>query len=330
MILAHLGHLADSGHQVTIKANIVDTRFPLHPCIKIEKIRLPAVCGTILAAVFSKPSADCLVATIIPLAFCLYLRNREKVVYMAQEYEELGYRSLFSKFMLRLISRIVLTSFRIPAIAVSEKLGQFLHKEFHANFEIVPNGVDTGIYYQDLSPEILSTKDGNRSILIFSKNDKRKGFDIALDVVRKLKRESKIPFVVWIVGESTGIDVNDLPCQHFGFLDDMQMRKILSSADVFLYPSRTDGFGLIVAEAFACKCPVVTTPAVFFAKDGVNALVSSTGNVDDLAAKVIRLLEDKELGDQLARRGYDLVCDMSLKASSKRFETVLIALRRML
>jgi glycosyltransferase involved in cell wall biosynthesis len=99
---------------------------------------------------------------------------------------------------------------------------------------------------------------------------------------------------------------------------------VLSSADVFLYPSRTDGFGLIVAEAFACKCPVVTTSAVPFAEDEVNALVSGSGNVDDLVARVSRMLADRALAVRLAERGYDLVRGMSLQAAGSRFEAILV------
>ena len=326
IILAHLGHLAASGHEVTIKANVVDTRLPIQPAITIEKIRLPSPCGTIISAIFTKFSADHVIATIIPTAFCLYLRNRKKVVYLAQEYEELGYGNYLARLLIHFLSRMGLNWFGIPTLAVSAQLGRFLREQFRANVAIVPNGIDTEVYYPDPSPEYLSLKGDKQAILLFARSDPRKGFDVALEVVRKLIDEAKFPLDVWVIGDHAGIDLAGLPCRLFGFLDDLQMRKVLSSADVFLYPSRTDGFGLIVAEAFACKCPVVTTVAVPLAEDEENALVSANGNVDELAAKVSRLLLDKELGDRLAEQGYDFIRRMSLQAAASRFETTLVGM----
>jgi glycosyltransferase involved in cell wall biosynthesis len=323
MVLTHLGHLAATGHEVTIRANVVDTRFTIAPAIRIEKIRLPSPCGTLISAIFAKFSADHVIATIIPTAFCLYLRNRKKVVYLAQEYEELGYRSHPARFLIRIISRIGLTLFGISTLAVSAQLGQFLRAQFRANVEIVPNGVDTEVFYPDPDPELLSLKRNNRAVLLFARKDSRKGFDVALDVVRKLMKEVRFPLDVWIFGDYAGMELSGLPCRLFGFLDDVRLRKVLSSADVFLYPSRTDGFGLIVAEAFACKCPVVTTTAVPHAEDGVNALVSTNASVDDLAAKVSRLLTDEQLCFRLAGRGYDVVREMPVRAAARRFAALL-------
>ena len=328
MVLAHLGHLAASGHEVRIRANVVDTHFPVHPGITIEKIRLPSPCGTIFSAIFAKPSTDRLIATIMPTAFCLCLRNRNKVVYLAQEYEELGYGSRPARLLVRLMSHIGLNLFRIPTLAVSEQLGQWLRERFRTSVEIVPNGVDTKVFYPDSAHELLTLKGSNRAILLFARSDTRKGFDVAIKVVRKLQAEAKIPFDVWIIGEDTKADLSGLSSHFFGFLNDVQLRNVLSSTDVFLYPSRTDGFGLIVAEAFACKCPVVTTATVPIAEDEVNALVSKTGSVEDLAAKASRLLANKELGSRLAEKGYDFIRGLSLQAAASRFETFLMGMER--
>jgi glycosyltransferase involved in cell wall biosynthesis len=328
VVLAHLAHLAASGHEVTIQTNVFDTCFAIHPGIAIKKLKLPSACGTIFSAILSKQSADCLIATIIPVAFFLYLRNPKKVVYLAQEFEALGYSHRLKKLFVRFLSYVGLKVLGIPTIAVSSRLGQFLRDHYRANVEIVPNGVDTGVFYPDPAQEYLSLKEGGRAILLYARNDARKGFDIALKVVGRLKREENSTFDVWLIGENVAMDEIGFTHRHFGFLHDVQLRRVLSSADLFLYPSRTDGCGLIVAEAFACKCPVVTTAAVPLAEDGVNALVSDTGCVEDLTHKVTRLLADKEMGDQLAERGYDFVRGMALNAATARFESVLMEMRR--
>jgi glycosyltransferase involved in cell wall biosynthesis len=36
------------------------------------------------------------------------------------------------------------------------------------------------------------------------------------------------------------------------------MSLYFSAADIFLYPTRADSFGLVIAESLACGCPVIT------------------------------------------------------------------------
>ena len=40
--------------------------------------------------------------------------------------------------------------------------------------------------------------------------------------------------------------------------DEIQIAKYYSAADLFIYPSLADSFGLVVAEAMACELPVIT------------------------------------------------------------------------
>ena len=55
-------------------------------------------------------------------------------------------------------------------------------------------------------------------------------------------------------------------------------RRCLSSADVFVFPSRTDTFGLVMLEAMACGTPVAAYPV--------------TGPIDVVSAGVTGMLDD--------------------------------------
>ena len=87
MTLAHASWLAAAGHEVSIRTNRVDTVFARDPRVSIEKPRFPGVVGTLLSAVLERLDADRVVADIIPLVVLLLLRNRDRLVYFAQDYD---------------------------------------------------------------------------------------------------------------------------------------------------------------------------------------------------------------------------------------------------
>ena len=73
--------------------------------------------------------------------------------------------------------------------------------------------------------------------------------------------------------------------------------------DILLMPSRSEGFGLTAIEGMARGCVVVASrtgglPEVV--KEGEVGLLHDTENIDDIAEKVCRLLNNPELGKQLS------------------------------
>ncbi|GAB7126413.1 glycosyltransferase family 1 protein [Silvimonas sp. JCM 19000] len=61
-----------------------------------------------------------------------------------------------------------------------------------------------------------------------------------------------------------------------GVLNQGELAQVYNSADVFVFPSRTDTFGLVLLEAMGCGCPVaaypVTGPIDVIGRDGPGAL----------------------------------------------------------
>jgi glycosyltransferase involved in cell wall biosynthesis len=81
---------------------------------------------------------------------------------------------------------------------------------------------------------------------------------------------------------------------------------LLAACDVFSLPSFEEPFGLVFAEAMAMKRPVVAltnggTPEVV--EHGKCGLLSAPGDIDALAANLIRLLDDPALRTQFGEHG---------------------------
>lgn len=67
----------------------------------------------------------------------------------------------------------------------------------------------------------------------------------------------------WVVGDGPALSSlrDKYPDTHFlGVLTQNDLAEIYSSADVFVFPSKTDTFGLVLLEAMACGLPVAAYP----------------------------------------------------------------------
>ena len=89
-----------------------------------------------------------------------------------------------------------------------------------------------------------------------------------------------------------------------GYVSDSEVLSLYAKADVFVYPSLYEGFGLPVLEAMACGCPVITSnvsslPEVV----GDAALLVDPYNVEALAQAMLTVLEDDELKKEMSKRG---------------------------
>jgi len=86
--------------------------------------------------------------------------------------------------------------------------------------------------------------------------------------------------------------------------------KIISACTIYVSASRTEGMGRVLLEAMAAGRPIIASNVggvPHYISDDDNGLIFSPGNVEDLAAKMVRLLSDKELRTRLGQKGHQRV-----------------------
>ena len=72
-----------------------------------------------------------------------------------------------------------------------------------------------------------------------------------------------LPGTKWVAGEGPLLETlrKKHPAVRFtGVLNQLELATLYNAADVFVFPSRTDTFGLVLLEAMACGCPVAAYP----------------------------------------------------------------------
>ena len=91
-----------------------------------------------------------------------------------------------------------------------------------------------------------------------------------------------------------------------GYAPEEDLPLLYNAADVFVYPSFYEGFGLPVLEAMACGAPVITSNISSMPEIVGNAgILVNPYHADELADAMLRLIQNGDLRKRLARRGIE-------------------------
>ncbi len=89
-----------------------------------------------------------------------------------------------------------------------------------------------------------------------------------------------------------------------GFVTDEQLTTLYLNAQAFVFPSFSEGFGIPILEAFALSCPVVLSNKTALPEVGGEAcLYFDPYNIDDMAEKISKVLNDQKLREYLIKKG---------------------------
>lgn len=146
------------------------------------------------------------------------------------------------------------------------------------------------------------------------------------DVVKIFhKVSSKIPAKLLMIGDGPERAACEELCRSLKICGDIRflgkqdaIEELLAISDVFLLPSGNESFGLVALEAMACEVPVVSSNAGGIPEvniEGVTGFLSDIGDVDDMAEKTLKILENPALLSQLR---------INAKAQAERFNLEII------
>jgi glycosyltransferase involved in cell wall biosynthesis len=91
-----------------------------------------------------------------------------------------------------------------------------------------------------------------------------------------------------------------------GFMRGDELVRAYRSADLFLFPSTTETFGLVALEAMACGVPVIaanTGGVLDIIKDGENGLLFNPERPAEIGAMVRRMRDDPAMRARFTERG---------------------------
>jgi len=197
------------------------------------------------------------------------------------------------------------------------------HFDITNEIEVIPNFIDFSRFSAKPKDHFKKAiAPNNERILIHTSNFRK--VKRTSDVIKMFKLISnQIPSRLLMVGDGPDRANNEQLCRDLNICDHVRflgkqdaIEEILSVADLFLMPSETESFGLAALEAMACKVPIITSNAGGLPElnvDGFCGYMSNVGDVDDMAAKAISILENDEVLNRFKENAFTRAQDFDLK-----------------
>ena len=208
--------------------------------------------------------------------------------------------------------------------------------------KVIYNGIETDKF----KPQNTKTKQEKQKfiILYLSRISREKGQHIAINAIKHLKQtlpnkqiQNIALYIVGFVSDKKYLNQlkrlsKDLPVKIIS--DAPNIIDYYNKCDLFIFPTMmTEGFGLVSAEAFCCKKPVIASdyPAI---REVVkeNGILVPPGKSKPLANAIIKLYNDPELRKKFATNGRKFVLknftwDIAFKKYKEVYDSILGGVR---
>lgn len=184
-----------------------------------------------------------------------------------------------------------------------------------AKIIIAPNAIDSD-WLNGIEPAYKQTE---QQVLYLGQLKYRKGFDLLARAMPAVVE--KVPGVKFVFAGHSPIHQEELlrlaeeggvkeALVTPGNLSEQEKAAYFLASDLYVLPTRYEGFGIPLLEAMSAGCPVISSniPVIDeLIKDGENGLLTPPEDPATLAQTIIRALQDKELRQRLVEGGRQTV-----------------------
>jgi glycosyltransferase involved in cell wall biosynthesis len=226
-------------------------------------------------------------------------------------------RWLSRPYIAPLMEKLLLPRFLDYQVAVSRNIFDLLLSQggVERKTGLCYNGIDEKAFSSEFagSQRLLQPLPGEPPYIgIVGRLTRQKGHDLLLDALRPVLAER--PGSLLVIGDGPLEGELRTRAQRLGlggrvhFLGARpDVWAVLPHLALFALPSRWEGFPTVILEAMAQRVPVIAsdvTGSRELVQDGLTGLLVPVEDVDALAAAITRLLQERQLAQQMAERAF--------------------------
>ncbi|MCY6371893.1 glycosyltransferase family 4 protein [Clostridium ganghwense] len=225
--------------------------------------------------------------------------------------------------MQRYISSVewMLTYESWKVVACSNYMREQIKNVFSTPWEkiwVIPNGVEANEFQLDfdtLQFRRKFAKDDEKIVFYVGRHVFEKGIHILINAASQIiKKHNKTKFIIAGTGPMTDElkkKVRDIGLSDkvlfTGYMEDNSKNKLYKVADMAIFPSLYEPFGIVALEGMAAGCPIVVSDVGGFSEiveHKVNGMKFIPGSVESLKKNVLELLSNEELSKKLKENAY--------------------------
>lgn len=231
----------------------------------------------LVTALIAKGEYDVFHPTYYDSKFLNFLPNKPFVLTVHDMIHELYLDKNYKKVHSETINKRILIPKANHIIAVSQNTKNDILKIYPS---ISPEKISVIHHGSSLKADnhVLQMKLPEKYVLFVGHRDSYKNFCWMISALKNYLIDNDIKV---ICAGGRGFEENELKMlDEFGLInkvihipidDDHKLAHLYEHAICFVYPSRYEGFGIPILEAFACKCPVITSNSSCFPEIAGNA-----------------------------------------------------------
>ena len=239
---------------------------------------------------------------------------------------------------------------RIVAATPAEQAQlQWLYQADPKKIIIIPPGVDLSHFYPistDEAKEFIGVPPCEKNLLFVGRIEPLKGIDTLIEAIVLLRDQGEIeftPFCLTVIGGDPETSQEKMSAEmarlqelrskyglnelvtFLGKRDQDTLPYYYSAAEAVIVPSQYESFGMVALEAMACGTPVVASQVgglAFLVQDGITGYTVPTSDPQALADRLLTLIKDPELRNNMGRRAAEFAKDFSWQNIAERISSL--------
>jgi glycosyltransferase involved in cell wall biosynthesis len=200
-------------------------------------------------------------------------------------------------------------------IAINQEEKGFIKQFYDKDSSVIYWSTPPKDHSVGIEPPSLIENKPLEYILFIGQIKRRKGYDTALEAISILKKRDQTKNLIFVCPVSDISEARRLT-EELEIVDQVTFLSSISNAEkqwlylnakCIIVPSRYEGFGLPIFEAFNTGTPVLVSDLTVFKEfltDEKNCLMSPVGNSSALADNLEKIYSNVKLTDIIVRGGY--------------------------
>lgn len=218
-------------------------------------------------------------------------------------------------------------------------VSDYLENEFKKKFPQYVNkthsihcGVNTELFFpteKEDAVKKLRIPKNKFTILFLGRVNKDKGIDVFEQVIDSLKDQKDFQFI--IVGD--GKEKETLQSKYeqspnvlfYPSVPKDEVPMWFNAADIFIFPTKREAFGLVALESSACGTPVIAhkvggVPEII--KDNYNGYLIEVGNNEEFSNKILNIYHSPGIKNSFSLKGFENSKDQTIEKQIKKILNV--------